>query len=90
VCAKVTKEVAGRDNLQRTISRKQDDLQRKKIATVSGGRRRMTRTRMLVSTTALTSAGGTPDSLHGFANNAVDMTIGNSTASTSHLVDENG
>ena len=32
----VTKEVARRDDLQRSISRKQDDLQRKKIATVIG------------------------------------------------------
>jgi len=36
VCAKVTKEVAGRDDLQRSISGKQDDFQRKKIATVIG------------------------------------------------------
>ena len=49
----------------------------------------MPRTRMLVSTTALTSARGTPDSLHGFVDYAVDMTIAPPIASTSHLVDEN-
>ncbi len=49
----------------------------------------MPRTRMLVSTTALTSARGTPDSLHGSVDHTVDMTIRPAITSASHLVDEN-
>jgi hypothetical protein len=52
-------------------------------------RRKMPRTRMLVSTTALTSARGTADSLHGSVDHVVDVTIGPRITSTSHLVDEN-
>ena len=48
----------------------------------------MPRTRMFVSTTALTSARGTPDSLHGSVDHAVDMAIGNPIVPPSYLVDE--
>ena len=44
---------------------------------------------MLVSTTALTSARGTPDSLYGSVDHAVDMTVRPASTSASHLVDEN-
>ena len=45
-------------------------------------RRKMPRTRRFVSTAALTSACGTPDSLHGSVDHAVDMTIGPRITST--------